>query len=270
VKKIFLYGNWKMHNGIKETETFFKDLCEHVCEDVVICDFLSRNFLEICIFPPFTSLFMGARILGYMGKTGLFIGAQNGHYEEKGAFTGEISFPMVQELGCTRVLLGHSERRHIFNESNELINKKLKASLQRRLRPVLCIGETFSERESDLTFQVLENQINAAIKGLDKENIRNIIWAYEPVWAIGTGRTASPENAQEACCFARSVISKVVRDEGKDKTWNSIPILYGGSVKASNVAGLLEQPDIDGALIGGASLSVESMLEIVHAALHRG
>jgi triosephosphate isomerase len=270
VKKIFLFGNWKMNNGLEETKIFFKDLTAQICEDAVICDQLERSFLEVCIFPPFTSLYVGAEILAQNVKKGIFLGGQNGFYEDKGAFTGEISLPMLKETGCSHVLIGHSERRHIMGETDDLIHKKLQAALHHGLTPVLCFGETLSERESDLTFEVIERQILKAVNGLTKEEIKKTIWAYEPVWAIGTGRTASPENAEEACSYARTLLCNYGNIDIEGEGHRDVHILYGGSVKAANVVSLLEEPDIDGALIGGASITADSMLEIIHESLHRG
>jgi triosephosphate isomerase len=270
VKKIYLYGNWKMNNTIIETKKFFTELSEKICEDAVICDQIHRNFLEICIFPPFTLLQTGASVLTQGENDGICLGGQNAFYEEKGAFTGEISFPMLKEVGCSHVIIGHSERRHIMGETDEIVHKKLKAALGHNLCPVLCFGETLKEREKDMTFDVFRRQIQSAAEGLSPEEIKKTIWAYEPVWAIGTGRTASPENAEEACLFARELLAEISGIDDEMECHRDIHILYGGSVKAANVANLLDQPDIDGALIGGASLSASSMLDIIHQSLHRG
>ena len=244
-KKIYLYGNWKMNNTYSETEKFFADF-EPAYEP-----YKSDANLEVGIFAPFTSLwplYQGAK------KCGIVFGAQNVYYEPKGAFTGEISIPMLQEYKVTHIILGHSERRHIFLESDELIAKKTKAVLDAGIIPVLCYGETLEEREAGNTFNVMERQLKSALNGLTPDEIAKIIYAYEPVWAIGTGKTATPDQAEEVCGWSRKLI-------GND----NVVILYGGSVKGSNAKELLSMKDIDGALVGGASLKPASFLEIYAA-----
>ena len=244
-KKIYLYGNWKMNNTYSETEKFFAEF-PGVYEPLK-----NDPDLEVGIFAPSTSLWplsQGAK------KCGIVFGAQNVYYEPKGAFTGEISIPMLKEYDVTHIILGHSERRHIFGESDELIAKKVKAVLDAGMTPVFCYGETLEERESGSTFAVKERQIKSAIKDLSPEEISKIIYAYEPVWAIGTGKTATPDQAEEVCGWSRKLI-------GNEK----VVILYGGSVKGSNAKELLNMKDIDGALVGGASLKPGSFLEIYTA-----
>lgn len=244
-KKIYLYGNWKMNNTYSETEKFFAEF------DGAFAPFKGDAGLEVGIFAPFTSLWplsQGAK------KNGIVFGAQNVYYEPKGAFTGEISIPMLKEYGVTHIILGHSERRHIFGESDELIAKKVKAVLDAGIIPVFCYGETLEEREAGNTFTVMERQIKAAIDGLTPEETKKVIYAYEPVWAIGTGKTATPDQAEEVCGWSRKLIGQP-----------EAVILYGGSVKGSNAKELLSMPDIDGALVGGASLKPGSFLEIYSA-----
>ena len=244
-KKIYLYGNWKMNNTYSETEKFFAEF------PAVYEPLKNDSGLEVGIFAPFTSLWplsQGAK------KSGIVFGAQNVYYEPKGAFTGEISIPMLKEYDVTHIILGHSERRHIFGESDELIAKKVKAVLDAGMIPVLCYGETLEERESGNTFAVMERQLKSAIKDLSPDEISKIIYAYEPVWAIGTGKTATPDQAEEVCAWSRKLI-------GNEK----VVILYGGSVKGSNAKELLNMKDIDGALVGGASLKPASFLEIYTA-----
>ena len=244
-KKIYLYGNWKMNNTYSETEKFFEEF------PAVYEPLKNDSNLEVGIFAPFTSLWplsQGAK------KCGIVFGAQNVYYEPKGAFTGEISIPMLKEYDVTHIILGHSERRHIFGESDELIAKKVKAVLDAGMTPVLCYGETLEERESGNTFTVMERQLKSAIKDLSPDEIAKIIYAYEPVWAIGTGKTATPDQAEEVCSWSRKLI-------GNEK----VVILYGGSVKGSNAKELLNMKDIDGALVGGASLKPGSFLEIYTA-----
>ena len=207
--------------------------------------------LEVGVFSPFTSLWAlaeGAK------KSGVVFGAQNVYFEAKGAFTGEVSIPMLAEIGVTHVILGHSERRHIFGESDEMIAKKVKAVLDAGMIPVLCYGETLEEREAGNTFKVMERQLKSALSGLKPEEVAKIIYAYEPVWAIGTGKSATSAQAQEVCEWSR----KLIADE-------KVVILYGGSVKGSNAKELLSMKDIDGALVGGASLKPASFLEIYTA-----
>ena len=244
-KKIYLYGNWKMNNTYSETEKFFAEF------PAVYEPLKNDSNLEVGIFAPFTSLWplsQGAK------KCGIVFGAQNVYYEPKGAFTGEISIPMLKEYDVTHIILGHSERRHIFGESDELIAKKVKAVLDAGMTPVFCYGETLEERESGSTFTVMERQLKSAIKDLLPEEISKIIYASEPVWAIGTGKTATPDQAEEVCGWSRKLI-------GNEK----VVILYGGSVKGSNAKELLNMKDIDGALVGGASLKPASFPEIYTA-----
>ncbi|MBQ7558911.1 MAG: triose-phosphate isomerase [Synergistaceae bacterium] len=241
-KKIYLYGNWKMNMTAAETKKFFDEFAGI---------YKPASDLEVGVFSPFTSLWAladGAK------KNGVVFGAQNVYFEPKGAFTGEVSIPMLAEIGVTHVILGHSERRHIFGESDEMIAKKTKAVLDAGMIPVLCYGETLEEREAGNTFKVMERQLKSALEGLKPEEIAKIIYAYEPVWAIGTGKSATSGQAQEVCEWSRKLIAdpKVV-------------ILYGGSVKGSNAKELLSMKDIDGALVGGASLKPASFLEIYTA-----
>ncbi|MBQ3450499.1 MAG: triose-phosphate isomerase [Synergistaceae bacterium] len=244
-KKIYLYGNWKMNNTYSETEKFFEEFTP------AYAPLKADANLEVGIFAPFTSLWplsQGAK------KNGIVFGAQNVYYEPKGAFTGEISIPMLKEYDITHIIIGHSERRHIFLESDEVIAKKVKAVLDAGISPVLCYGETLEERESGNTFTVMERQLKSAISSLIPAEVNKIIYAYEPVWAIGTGKTATPDQAEEVCAWSRKLI-------GDDK----VVILYGGSVKGSNAKELLSMKDIDGALVGGASLKPASFLEIYTA-----
>lgn len=234
-----------MNNTYSETEKFFEEF------PGVYAPFKDDKNLEVGIFAPFTSLWplsVGAK------KAGIVYGAQNVYYEPKGAFTGEISIPMLKEYGVTHIILGHSERRHIFGESDELIAKKTKAVLDSGIIPVLCYGETLEEREAGNTFNVMERQLKSAISSLTPDEVKKIIYAYEPVWAIGTGKTATPYQAEEVCDWSRKLIAQP-----------EAVILYGGSVKGSNAKELLSMKDIDGALVGGASLKPGSFLEIYGA-----
>ena len=249
MKKIYLYGNWKMNMTCKETKDFFVRMSSAL-EDKIVSDFLGKE-LEIAIFPPFTSI---AAAMENKGR--VIVGAQNVYFEHKGAYTGEISIPMLSELGCTHVVIGHSERRSVFNESDELLASKLKAVLSAKLIPVFCYGEKLEERESGQTYDVINKQLTLGISKLSKDEIERIVFAYEPVWAIGTGKTATPQEAEEACEYSRNLIYKLSNGAGR------IIILYGGSVKPDNAKELLSLPNIDGVLVGGASLKVESFLDI--------
>ncbi len=189
---------------------------------------------------------------------GIQVGAQNMHWQDKGAFTGEVSAAMLKDVGCTHVILGHSERRTLFGETDSKVNKKLKAALKAGLIPILCIGETLEEREENVTEAVCQRQLAGALVGIEYWDLATCIIAYEPIWAIGTGRTATPEDAQSVIGFIRSVLG-----ESYSEAADQVRILYGGSVKADNIEGLMAKPDIDGALVGGASLQAEGFARIV-------
>jgi triosephosphate isomerase len=217
----------------------------------------SSNHCEIVIAPPFTAL--TAAVEAARGSA-VTIAAQNGHWEKEGAFTGEVSMPMIVETGCRGVIIGHSERRHIFHESNESVHKKVKAALAHGLRPIVCVGETLAEREGNLTHAVLESQFDGAVASLTGDDFSRILIAYEPVWAIGTGRTATPEMAADAHRYLRELAQKRFTSERA----SALRILYGGSVKPDNIRGLMAQVEIDGALVGGASLDAQSFASIVN------
>jgi len=217
--------------------------------------------VEVAVCPPFTSIGLALDKLSGRGVQ-IAVGAQNCHSETKGAFTGEISTRMLAETGCTYVIIGHSERRTIFNESNDFINKKIKAALSVGLKPILCIGESHEERELAQTYEVLLHQLTEGLRGVEPAKMKMMTIAYEPVWAIGTGRTATPDIAQNAHSYIRSEIAKLY-----DETIASqITIQYGGSMNAANAAELLAQPDIDGGLIGGAALDAKAFISIIDAA----
>ena len=237
---------------VGETEGFLEDFRMDV-EDV--------NGVEIVIAPPFTAIAKMSELLG--GSQRIRLGAQNMHFEASGAYTGEISPAMLRELFVRYVILGHSERRQIFGESDALINKKVHAALASELKPILCVGETLAERDAGNEKQVLETQLKGSLAGVTAEQMLDVVVAYEPVWAIGTGRNATPEQAQDAHAHVRAVLSALTNAETADK----VRIQYGGSVKPANAAVLLNQPDIDGALVGGAALEPRSFSEIVKAAV---
>ena len=213
---------------------------------------------DVIVCPPFTSLFEAHTLLK---DTKVKLGAQNMYFESSGAFTGEISATMLRSVGCEYVILGHSERRTIFGETDELINNKIKKANSSGLKPIFCVGELLEEREAGVTEKIIEKQIKCGLKDTSSEEMGKVIIAYEPVWAIGTGKTASPEQAQEVHKFIRSLINEKYGDSISDK----IVIQYGGSVNNKNAKELLSQKDIDGALVGGASLKADAFIDIIQA-----
>jgi triosephosphate isomerase len=250
MRKMIIAGNWKMNKDIKETFDLLLPLKNNL---------LGQNLsIEVVVCPPFTSLYVA---YDFLKDTSIKLGAQNMFYEDRGAYTGEISPGMLKSTGCEYVILGHSERRRYFGETNEIVNRKVKKALEFNLKPIICIGETLEERESRKTFDVIEVQLNGALKGLSNGDMRDVVIAYEPVWAIGTGKNATPEQAEEVQKFIREFISGIFNRDVADK----LTIQYGGSVTPDNAYSLLSQPDVDGALVGGASLKAESFLKIIQA-----
>ena len=239
-------GNWKMHKTRDEARALTRAIREGAGD-------LTKR--EVVIAPPFTAL---AAVAEELRGSGIVLAAQNVHWEEKGAFTGEISMPMLKEAGCGMVILGHSERRQYFGETDEIVNRKTRSVLSAGLQPIICIGETLAERESGKHEDTVARQLFGGLDGLTDKDLLRIIFAYEPVWAIGTGRTASPETAQEMHRYIRGRLA-----EKFVETAETVRILYGGSVKPDNVDALMSQPDIDGALVGGACLEAESFLRII-------
>ncbi|MCJ7553192.1 MAG: triose-phosphate isomerase [Ignavibacteriaceae bacterium] len=248
MRRKVIAGNWKMHNDLKQSEDLIKSLKELLKDKSVNCD--------VIVCPPFTSLSEASKLVnGSIIK----LGAQNMHFEDKGAFTGEVSASMLKSVGCEYVILGHSERRTIFDESDETINKKIKKALEQGLKPIFCIGETLEEREKEITKDVVMRQVEKGLEGISSEQMKKLIVAYEPVWAIGTGKTATPQQAQEVHEFIRGLISsKYGSDIAED-----LVIQYGGSVKPDNASELLSQKDIDGALVGGACLKADLFMGII-------
>jgi triosephosphate isomerase len=240
-------GNWKMHKSIGEAVSLVRAIRAGTAEG---------TNCQVVLAPPFTAL---AAVAHEIQGTPLVLAAQNVHWEPKGAFTGEISVPMLQDIGCGMVIIGHSERRQFFGETDATVNRRLRAILDSTLQPILCIGETLAERESGLHHSVVAQQLAGGLDGLTGQDLLRIILAYEPVWAIGTGRTASPETAQEMHSLIREWLSGKFGKEAQE-----VRILYGGSVKPDNIDALMLQPDIDGALVGGACLETESFLRIIH------
>lgn len=247
-RRPLIAGNWKMNKGPRETKAFLKELVPR------IKDALRER--DVLVAPPFVSLTAAREILA---GTNIALAAQNCHWEERGAHTGEVSPAMLKEVGCSHVIIGHSERRHEFGETDQMIAKKLKAAIKGGLRPIFCIGEVLQERKDGRTLQVLERQLAAGTEGMTADEARNLTIAYEPVWAIGTGINATPEQAQEAHDFIRNLIKKIF-DKSLART---IKILYGGSVNEDNISSLMQGPDVDGVLVGGASLKIESFSAIV-------
>ncbi|WFG98614.1 triose-phosphate isomerase [Spiroplasma citri] len=244
MRKPIIIGNWKMHKTINETIDFLKQV-DHVCHDLK---------LDAGIAIPFVNLAVAKQ-----HAHNLIIAAQNCHYEDFGAFTGEISVEMLENLKITHVIIGHSERREMFNETNETVNLKAKKILATGMVPIICCGETLQQYENNETQQIVETQIEKALQGIDFEDAKTIVIAYEPIWAIGTGKTATAEIAQNVCAIIRTKIASLY----DEVVANVIRIQYGGSVKPENIQELLAQPDIDGALVGGASLEPKTFLGLV-------
>ena len=249
-KKPFIVGNWKMNLTLAEGVEFAKSLRNNLH---------GKNETICGICPPFIFLKDISKVLE---GSEICMGAQNIHSEINGAYTGEISALMVKEAGCTHVLIGHSERRHLFGEIDSFINAKIKTALSVNLKPIFCIGETLTEREEGRTEYVVKNQLKNGLLGIDNNYVEEFVIAYEPVWAIGTGKTASPAQANEVHSFIRGFLTDWY---GKDIA-NSVYIQYGGSVKPENTRELLAQSEIDGLLVGGASIKLESFLKIIDAA----
>lgn len=243
----FMAGNWKMNKTVGEAIDLVRELKAAIS---------GVKAVEVAVAPPFTALYAVRKELD---GSSIGLAAQNLYWEGKGAFTGEVSPLMLKEVGCHYVIIGHSERRQFFGETDETVNRRIKAALAQGLKVIFCIGETLKEREEGKTFSVIEKQVEGGLKGLGDQEMRNMVIAYEPVWAIGTGMTATPEQAEEVHRFIRGKIEKLYSREVSEE----IRIQYGGSVTPENVKGLMNQPDIDGALVGGASLKAESFSQIV-------
>lgn len=247
MRKPIIAGNWKMNKTAKEAAKLIVGLRDKV----------AGASCEVVICPPYTSL---AQAVTLTEGTNIKVGAQNMYFEESGAFTGEISPLMLKEIGVEYVILGHSERRQYFKEDDELINKKLKSAYIYGLTPILCVGETLEERETGKTYEVISNQLLADFADIDSKNVENSIIAYEPIWAIGTGKTATSEDANDVIKFIRGKIKEMFGENPAEE----IRIQYGGSVKPSTIKGQMQMSDIDGALVGGASLNVEDFAGIVN------
>ena len=239
MRKKIIAGNWKMNYCVNKAENFVMEIKDRINTDEV----------DVVICPNFVSL---DRVSDAIDGTNIKLGAQNVYFEDKGAYTGETSVNMLSAVGVSYCIVGHSERRQYFNETNEIVNKKAKKLLEKDIAPIVCVGETLEERESDKMFEVVEKQVKESLDGIDEQSIKNkVVVAYEPIWAIGTGKTATAEQANEMCKHIRNVISNMYSEE----VAQNVRIQYGGSVKPANANKILNMSDIDGALVGGASLT---------------
>ena len=247
-RKPLIAGNWKMHTTIVEACQLAKDVSDA---------FNGKTDREVLLAPPFTAL---KAVSDTLSESSIIVASQNICWEKSGAFTGEISPLMVKDCGAEAAIIGHSERRQLFHEDDELINKRVQGALASDLMAILCVGETLEQREGNQTFKVLESQIHKGLKGVEPDQLKRLVIAYEPVWAIGTGKTATKEQAQEVHSFIRQLIEKIYEKSIADQ----LRILYGGSVKPTNINELMEQPDIDGALVGGAALDADSFGGIIN------
>ncbi|MGC7871804.1 triose-phosphate isomerase [Desulfosporosinus sp. SYSU MS00001] len=242
-------GNWKMFKTVKEAEdyavTFLEEIKDVTALDIILC-------------APFTALYT---LKNELEESIVHLGAQNMSWADQGAYTGEISAQMLLEAACTYVILGHSERREMFGETDETIAKKVSKALAAGLTPILCVGENLGVREEGKAVERVQGQVSKALEGISPEDLNRVVIAYEPIWAIGTGKTASSQDAQEMCAAIRSTLARFMGTDSE-----KVPILYGGSVKADNIAELLSEPDVDGALVGGASLDPQGFAKLIHNA----
>jgi triosephosphate isomerase (TIM) len=248
MRKPVIAGNWKLYKTNQDAADLVASLIPAVKENISV---------EIVVAPVFTAL---TTVKSVISGSNIMLSGQDCFWEKEGAFTGEVSPELLVDAGCSHVIIGHSERRQFFGETDETVNKKIMAALKAGLTVLFCIGETLGEREAGKTFDVLKKQVTGGLAGISKEQLKKAIIAYEPVWAIGTGKTATDEQAQEAHAFIRSLVMELYNKTTGDK----VRILYGGSVKPENIKGLMAQPDIDGALVGGASLKAETFSAIVN------
>ena len=253
MRKPFIAGNWKENTDSHSSVALAKAVAAGSAD-------VADERVTVAVMPPFVYL---QAVVQAVSSSHVAVGAQDVYFEPKGAFTGEISPAMLKDVGCTYVLCGHSERRHVIHESDELVGKKVTAAINGGLLPILCVGELLEERDGGTTEKVVERHLRTGLAGLDVEKMSAVTIAYEPVWAIGTGRTATPQQAQEVHEFTRGVLAKIY---GKELA-REIRILYGGSVKSDNAKELMAQADVDGLLVGGASLKADDFVKIIHAAV---
>lgn len=257
-RKPFIAGNWKMNNTIGQAVVLAQEISNE-CEK----DWFEKVDIAVC--PPFVDLKPVVTVFEF-DRLDVAVGAQNVYWEPSGAYTGEISVSMIKEAGCKYCIVGHSERRNLFGETNEDVNMKVHALLQEkanRVKPIICVGESLAVRDEGTYLEFVNLQVKAALAGVDEIDMKDVTIAYEPVWAIGTGRTATPEQAEEVCASIRATLAELFNSNVSEE----VRILYGGSMNEGNASLLLEKPDIDGGLIGGASLKAKSFTEIVKAAL---
>ncbi len=249
-RKTIIAGNWKMNKTLTETKAFADEIKPQLGK---------HKWCEVVLCVPFVNIPAAVRMFK---DTRVAIGAENVHFEEKGAFTGEVTAEMLKEVGVKYVIIGHSERREYYGETDFTVNKKVKAALAAGLHPIVCVGESLEQRELGVTAELIHYQVKCALAGLDATQMRKVVIAYEPLWAIGTGKTATAEQANEVC----EIIRSIVRHQFGARVARAVTIQYGGSMNAKNAAELLAQPDVDGGLIGGAALKVPDFLQIINAA----
>ena len=253
-RKPLMAGNWKMNKTIGEAVVLAQDISNQYESRWDACD--------VVVCPPFVDLKPAKTVFDF-DRVPVGVGAQNVYWEEKGAFTGEVSVPMLKEIGCGWCIIGHSERRGYFGETNEDVNKKAKALIAAGIKPIICVGESLAVRDSGETLEFVTAQVRAAFAGIDAGQAADCVVAYEPIWAIGTGRTATPEQAQEVCAAIRETLAELFGAE----TSQAMRVLYGGSMNPGNVELLVAQPDIDGGLIGGAALEASSFVQLIKACI---
>ncbi|MBS4195302.1 triose-phosphate isomerase [Lederbergia citri] len=251
MRKPIIAGNWKMNKTLQEALDFANEVKDKVP---------AKNQVDSVVCSP--ALFLG-QLVDVLRGTQVEVGAQNMHFEKSGAFTGEISPVALKDLGVSYVILGHSERREMFAETDETVNQKTHAAFNHNLIPIVCVGETLEQRENNETKELVEKQVEKALQGLSEEQVKETVIAYEPIWAIGTGKSSTAEDANEVCAHIRQVVKKNFSKSAAD----AIRIQYGGSVKPENIKEYMNQPDIDGALVGGASLEAGSFLQLLEAAI---
>lgn len=254
MRKTIIAGNWKMYKTIGQAIELANGLKRELFS-------VNGSDIDVVICPVYTAL---SEVAEVAANSNIGVGAQDCYWQDEGAFTGEISCPMIKDAGCQYVIIGHSERRQFFGETNDTVNKKLKAVLGHGLTPIVCVGESLAEREASRTFAVIEDHVRNGLAGITAEQAKKTVVAYEPVWAIGTGKVATPQQAQEVHAYIRDLLVKMFDKE----TAAQMRIQYGGSVKPDNIEELMRQTDVDGALVGGASLKVDSFADIVKKALN--
>lgn len=254
-RKPMMAGNWKMNNTVGEAVVLTQEISNQYEKEW-------PESLDIVICPPYVDLKPAKTVLDF-DKTKIAVGAQNVYWEASGAYTGEISVPMIKEIGCACSIVGHSERRELFGETNEDVNRKVKALVEAGLYAIVCVGESLAVRDEGTTEEYVCAQVRAAFAGVDAHDAETCVVAYEPIWAIGTGRTATPEQAEAVCAAIRATLAELFGDE----TAEAMRVLYGGSMNPGNVDGLMAQPNIDGGLVGGASLKCESFVQLIEACL---